>query len=61
MVPYFIDRCMSDPADCNLMHQYIDFCFEYQDEVLDAKDWSQRTIIRNWTYFVSETIPGVNF
>lgn len=59
LTAFMIDECIVDPASCKLL-EYMDFCFDYQDEVLDAVDWSYYTYMRNWTKFTADSL-AINY
>ena len=48
LVPYLFDQCDYTPEKC-VFPQYLQYCFDNQEEVLTAKSISYNQIIANWT------------
>jgi hypothetical protein len=48
LVPYLLDQCDYTPAQC-VFPQYLQYCFEKQDDILDAKNMTYNQIVTMWT------------
>ncbi len=48
LVPMFLDQCFADKTKC-VFEQYLQYCFDHQDDVLGAKDTPQDDLIKSWT------------
>lgn len=55
LVPYFLDNCDFGPGPCQFM-DYLNYCFNNQDWVLEAKSMSENQIIQGWTGNVSQAL-----
>lgn len=51
LVPYFIDQC--DFTQNCLFPQYMQYCFEHQEDVLTATNKSANAIVQMWTQNVA--------
>ena len=52
LVPYLLDNCDFGPNPCQLV-DYMTYCFNNQDWILEAKSMSENQIIQGWTGNVS--------
>lgn len=48
IVPYLMDVCKEDAAKC-IFEEYMQYCFDHLDAILDPKDTSYLDIIQSWT------------
>jgi hypothetical protein len=48
IVPYILDVCHADATKC-IFQEYMEYCFDHQGDILDAKDTSQDDLIKSWT------------
>lgn len=55
LVPYFLDNCDFGPNPCQLV-DYMTYCFNNQDWILEAKSMSENQIIQGWTGNVSQAL-----
>jgi hypothetical protein len=52
LVPYLLDNCDFGPKPCQFV-DYMTYCFNNQDWILEAKSMSENQIIQGWTGNVS--------
>lgn len=57
IVPLMLDVCHTTPDQC-IFYEYMDFCFQNQDFILNAKDTSQDDLIQQWTAKVAAAFPN---
>ena len=48
LVPSILDNCHTSASSC-IFEDYMQYCFDNQQTVLNAKDLSEKQIIENWT------------
>jgi hypothetical protein len=53
LVPYILDVCHADATKC-IFQEYMEYCFDHQGDMLDAKDTSQDDLIKSWTKQVAD-------
>ena len=58
LVPFFLDFCQFPTAahpTCQFM-DYLNYCLENQDSILDAKDTSENALVLQWTNQVAANL-----
>lgn len=55
LVPYFLDTCQFGPGKCQML-EYMTYCLENQDSILDSKNVSENALIKSWTLQVSAAL-----
>ena len=53
-MPYFMDNCMADAAQCDMMNKYKDYSFKMQGDVLSWDTLSKQGMIEKWTGLVAD-------
>ena len=54
LMPYFMDNCMTDSTQCNMMNDYKEYCWKMQDDVLAWDTLSKQEMIERWTGLVAK-------
>ena len=53
LIPFFWDNCLFGPNPCQFM-EYMQFGFDNQDWILNAKNMSENQVIQKWTGQVAQ-------
>ena len=54
LMPYFMDNCMEDASQCEMMNKYKDYSFKMQGDVLSWDTLSKQDTIKKWTGLVAD-------
>ena len=54
LMPYFMDNCMADSSQCDMMNKYKDYSFKMQNDVLAWDTLSKQGMIERWTGLVAD-------